>query len=190
VVAVGGWVVGLCWFVSTLDISEPPDTPTDAIVVLTGGSLRIDRGLTLLREGKARHLLISGVNQAVAAATVERLTHAEPALLDCCVVLGHDADNTEGNAREAAEWVEQQGYGSLRLVTANYHMPRALIEFRRILPRDIQIIPDAVIPEATRATHPRLRRLLSPVVMTEYSKYLLALLRAAINPWPPVSPAK
>ena len=45
----------------------------------------------------------------------------------CCVVLGHDADNALGNAHETPQWIRQQGFRTLRLVTAWYHMPCSLL---------------------------------------------------------------
>ncbi len=43
-------------------------------------------------------------------------------------------------------------FHSLRLVTANYHMPRSLLEFARAMP-DIEIVPHPVFPEISRGPH-------------------------------------
>src|SRR5207245_2185250 len=115
-----------------------PDSTTDAVVVLTGGSLRVRSGLELLAEGKAKKLFISGVYPATDAAALLRAEHQSSAQLDCCIVLGHSADNTLGNALETAAWMRRERFHSLRLVTAAYHMPRSLLEFRRAMP-DIRI---------------------------------------------------
>ena len=61
----------------------PADTraaPTDAIVVLTGGSLRLQSGIELLREGKGRKLFISGVNQQVDLDDLLRIFGYRPGL--------------------------------------------------------------------------------------------------------------
>ena len=42
-----------------------PGTPTDAVVVLTGGPLRVQAGLAVLEAGQARKLLVSGVHPSV-----------------------------------------------------------------------------------------------------------------------------
>ena len=42
--------------------------------------------------------------------------------------------NTNGNAIEAKQWIEQNGIKTITLVTANYHMPRSLLEFKKALP--------------------------------------------------------
>ena len=48
-----------------LDAGRGAAAATDAIVVLTGGSLRLPSGIALLREGKGDKLFVSGVNQGV-----------------------------------------------------------------------------------------------------------------------------
>ena len=58
------WLGGLLWF-ATPPSGETRPAATDAIVVLTGGSLRLQSGIDLLREGKGRKLFVSGVNQQV-----------------------------------------------------------------------------------------------------------------------------
>src|SRR5690348_8939771 len=60
------WLGGLGWFVaSSLLLRGDPSAPTDAIVVLTGGRLRLETGIVLLAAGGAKKLFISGVNQRV-----------------------------------------------------------------------------------------------------------------------------
>ena len=59
-----GWVLGFAWF--AIFLPEPLDgRRTDAIVVLTGGPGRIDRGIALMQQGAARRMLISGVDRSV-----------------------------------------------------------------------------------------------------------------------------
>ena len=114
------WVGGLAWFVhSSLSITADPTTETDAIVVLTGGRLRLEAGLDLLGAGRARKLFVSGVNPHVDRLELMRVAGYEGSDLSR-IVIGHDADNTLGNARETAGWMRQEGYRSLRLVTSWY----------------------------------------------------------------------
>jgi uncharacterized SAM-binding protein YcdF (DUF218 family) len=162
---------GFAWFAGTLDDRAPvPETPTDAIIVLTGGSQRIDAGLSLLIEGKAKKLFVSGVNPGVGTEDMLKVSRATPHWIECCVVLGHNAGNTRGNAEDSAEWLRREGYRSLRLVTANYHMRRALLEFRRVLPPDVVIVAEPVHPEGSAG-----------VILAEYLKYLAALARPAFE---------
>jgi uncharacterized SAM-binding protein YcdF (DUF218 family) len=171
------WFGGLVWFARGIpDAVSDPDTPTDAIVVLTGGSLRIQKGLTLLAEGKAKKLFVSGVHPGTDVTALLRAEHLAGSKLACCIVLGHEADNTLGNARETALWVQQEGFHSLRLVTSSYHMPRALLEFSRAMPETL-IIANPVFPERVRPQHWWARPGTAMLVAAEYQKYLLALAR-------------
>ena len=58
------WMLGFVWF--ALLLPQPAAVAqTDAVVVLTGGPNRIDRGLEILKAGKSRKMLISGVDRDV-----------------------------------------------------------------------------------------------------------------------------
>ena len=98
--------------------------------------------------------------------------------LACCIDLGHDARHTVGNARETANWMASGERTSMILVTANYHMPRSLVLFRRMMPT-IEIIPYPVDSRTVRMDiwwrHPRTLILFG----SEYSKFLVSLF------WPP-----
>jgi uncharacterized SAM-binding protein YcdF (DUF218 family) len=174
------WLGGLLWFV-TPPAADTRATPTDAIVVLTGGSLRLQSGIDLLREGKGRKLFVSGVNQQVDLEDLMRISGNMPDWALCCVVLGHRADNTFGNAQETAQWIRAQGFRSLRLVTAWYHMPRSLLEFDRALP-EIDIIAHPVFPDHVRQEHWWAQRGTAALLVIEYVKYLGALSRPLL-PW-------
>jgi uncharacterized SAM-binding protein YcdF (DUF218 family) len=179
------WLAGLVWFADTMpsEVADP-SSPTDAIVVLTGGSQRFDAGLELLAAGKARKLFVSGVHHGVEVADLLHLAHRAPdaaptSELACCIVLGHAADSTIGNALETATWMRSEGYHSLRLVTAGYHMRRSLFEFARAMP-EMRIIANPVFPEQVKAdwwAWPGTAAL----IVGEYDKYLAARLRAALD---------
>ena len=179
-------VAGLIWF-ATPPAVEQPTAPTDAIVVLTGGSLRLQAGIELLREGMGRKLFVSGVSHQVALEDLLRASGNAPDGISCCVVLGHEADNTLGNARETARWMRQEGFRSLRLVTSWYHMPRSLLEFDRAMP-EIEIVTHPVFPEQFKhdhwwAWHGRLEPLAS-----EYGKYLASQFRPVLEWLQPAEP--
>jgi uncharacterized SAM-binding protein YcdF (DUF218 family) len=179
------WLAGLVWFAHTMPTAVvDPSTPTDAIVVLTGGSQRFDAGLELLAAGKAKKLFVSGVHHGVEIADLLHLAHRAPDAaptgeLACCIVLGHAADSTIGNAMETAAWMRSEGYRSLRLVTAGYHMRRSLFEFARAMP-EMRIIAHPVFPEQVKAdwwAWPGTAAL----IVGEYNKYLAARLRGALD---------
>jgi uncharacterized SAM-binding protein YcdF (DUF218 family) len=174
------WLAGLIWFASSIPhVVEDPDSQTDAIVVLTGGRLRVDSGLALFAHGHGRKLFISGVNPGVDLNELLRVSPHMPKWVQCCIVLGYAADNTRGNAAETAEWMRRENFRSLRLVTSAYHMRRSLLEFRRAMP-DVPIVPHPVFPEHVRQDDWWRWRGTAALIIGEYHKYLAALLR----PWP------
>ena len=183
---------GLIWFAAA-PAPERRSAPTDAIVVLTGGSLRLRTGIDLLREGKGRKLFVSGVNQQVELDELLRTSGNDPDesadWASCCVTLGHEADNTLGNAQETARWVRGQGFHNLRLVTAWYHMPRSLLEFQRAMP-EVEIVPHPVFPEQVKQQHWWAWPGTATLLMSEYLKYLAALARPLIGSPPRAEPVK
>lgn len=174
------WGGGLVWFAAQIprEIAQPERT-TDAIVVLTGGAERLRAGLDLLARKRARKLFISGVYRGVEVTEILRLGRASPETVECCIELGYAAADTAGNARETAAWMAAEGFRSLRLVTAAYHMPRSLAEFRRAMP-GIEIVAHPVFPRNVHLDAwwrwPGTTRLLA----SEFNKYLASNLRALI----------
>lgn len=114
--------------------TNPGDAKADAIVVLTGGPHRIETAIRLLLQGRARRILISGVNAQTTPADIARLHNVSASLFECCIQIEKTSRDTAGNARESARWLEQKGFSSLILVTADYHMLRSLAEFERLMP--------------------------------------------------------
>jgi uncharacterized SAM-binding protein YcdF (DUF218 family) len=171
------WLAGFVWFAADVPQQiDDPDTPTDAIVVLTGGSERLDAGLNLLRRKMGSKLFVSGVYRGIDVALLLRLSSQKPEELDCCVVLGHLADNTAGNAAETAAWMHSEGYRSLRLVTANYHMRRSLSEFHHAMP-GVTIIPHPVFPDKVKRDQWWLWPGTAHLIASEYTKFLVAQIR-------------
>ena len=67
------------------------DRPTDAIVVLTGGANRMERGLDLLQRHKAQRMLVSGVDRTVRPADLAGHYPRSAPLFACCIDLGREA---------------------------------------------------------------------------------------------------
>ncbi len=175
--------LGFLWFAAQMPTQRESDArATDAIVVLTGGSDRLGVALDLLSADKGQKLFVSGVYRGVDVRQLLDLSQHSPEDLSCCVVLGYEADNTRGNAVETAAWMEEQGFTSLRLVTATYHMPRSLLEFRRLMP-DIEIVPHPVFPEHFKSENWWLWPGSSSLLITEYTKYLVAQVRGLFDPF-------
>lgn len=171
------WVAGMLWYAATMpEQIEAADSPTDAIVVLTGGSERLETGLELLRRKQGQKLFVSGVYRGVDVAELLRLSRQKPDEVECCIVLGHAADNTVGNAVETAAWMRQEGFHSLRLVTSNYHMRRSLLEFGYAMP-DVTIVPNPVFPHKVKLSQWWLWPGTAHLIAAEYTKFLGAHLR-------------
>ena len=148
-----------------------PERPTDGIAVLTGGAERVETGLRLLREGRARVLLVSGVHRGVTLADVAHLAAMAPGDLAGRVALGHEAASTRGNAAEIAAWARAERLRSIRVVTAGYHMPRALLELRRALP-EVALLPHPMLPATLRDAGAAGRLRTWSLLLREYLKYL------------------
>lgn len=175
------WAVGLLAFTARIERSTPaPQPPTaDAIVALTGNAtVRITTAVKLLEEGKGERLLVSGVNRQASAADIRGVSKATRALFACCVQLGFEAADTKGNARETAAWVSHEGYKSLIVVTADYHMPRAMLELRGAMP-GVTLTPYPIKTEEIDATRWWKTSLQARRMLVEYSKYLAVFAREA-----------
>jgi uncharacterized SAM-binding protein YcdF (DUF218 family) len=171
------WLAGLAWFVASgVLVTIDHARPTDAIVVLTGGRQRLEAGLVLLAAGKGGKLFVSGVNPRVDRETLLRALGPAAEREACCIVLGHAADNTLGNARETAAWMHGEGYDSLRLVTSWYHMRRSLLEFSRAMPHST-IVAHPVFAAHAEADGWSSWPAALPLVIGEYHKYVAAWLR-------------
>lgn len=154
-------------------------TETDAIVVLTGGSQRLVSAFELMAAHRARWLFVSGVNRETELARLPGAAALDPHDLRCCVVIGHEADDTIGNAAETAQFARSHEVTSLRLVTASYHMPRSVLELKRALP-DIRIIEHPVFPPGFRQDDWWRWPGSASLVVIEYNKYLAARMRHAL----------
>ena len=173
----GAWGLGLAWFVGELPATAPSEPAgTEAVVVLTGGSRRIAAGLELLARGEARKLLISGVHPDVMKTEIASANPRALDLSDCCVILDYLATDTIGNAQETARWMKQEGFSSLTVVTASYHMPRSLAEFRRAMP-DVRLVAYPVFPEGFKRDEWWRWPGSAALVILEYHKYTLAKIR-------------
>ena len=175
------WAAGLVVFVSTLP-SPAGGLPAqaDGVVVYTGGGDRLISAMNLLNRGAGKRLLISGVNPNVTRGDLAQIWPGDPALFDCCVDLGLEAQTTQGNATELDAWTREHRYKTLILVTSEFHMPRALIETRERLP-DISITPYAVASghlgaDGRPQTASDWKR-----IGGEYTKYLLARVKTVVT---------
>jgi uncharacterized SAM-binding protein YcdF (DUF218 family) len=165
-------------------LTQPTDMRTaDGIIVLTGGQSRLSAAFDLLKAGKGKRLLISGVNPHADRRALREVTGGDKRLFTCCVDIDHVALDTIGNAEQSAKWVAAHDYGRVILVTNNYHMPRSLLEMHRLLPQaNVEPYPvvNSRLDDGSWLTKPDALRVLA----TEYVKYLAALARSVVPPNP------
>lgn len=181
------WSSALVWFLHRMPTqSAPASATTDAIVVLTGGQGRVERGLDMLAQGAAPVLLISGVGQHVTIDIIlnEHTSHELRSGIESRggeIVLDHVARSTVSNADQSAAFIQTRRIRSIRLITASYHMLRSMHEFRAANP-ELAMIADPVFPEEFRRDewweHDNTRRL----VFSEFYKYSAVMLRDALRP--------
>jgi uncharacterized SAM-binding protein YcdF (DUF218 family) len=157
------YALGFILFTVTLGKPVAADAGrTEAIVVITGGSGRIERGIEVLESGRARRLLVAGADPAVTKRDLIRRLGGHRRLVNCCVDLGSESVDTRSNAEEASRWLARHGYRSFRLITSDWHMRRARYDFREVLGDRYKIVPDAI------RTEPHFMTLFG-----EYNKYVL-----------------
>ncbi|WP_338331543.1 YdcF family protein [Acetobacter sp. LMG 32666] len=172
----GLWLAGFGWFI--YDARQPPAPALHAagIVALTGGTGRVETSLRLLASNPDARLLISGVDLQTSVHAL--LPAATPPDVAARITLGYQARSTIGNATETAVWVADHHINSLIIVTAGYHMRRAMLELGRTLP-GVTLSPYPVMPPAME--HPwRLSTI--RLMGMEYMKWLGALAGMKRNP--------
>jgi uncharacterized SAM-binding protein YcdF (DUF218 family) len=171
------WAGGFLWFAASLARPKMPlSAKADGIVVLTGGADRIETALELLEKGAGKRLFISGVNVRASTEDLQERWPDHAALFTCCIDLDYQARNTLGNAIESRRWVLDHGFDAVLLVTASYHMPRALLVFQHAMPQT-RIHAVSVVPESSKLNRWWQDRALARILIFEYMKYSFALLR-------------
>lgn len=179
------WTAGLLAFAARVqqETPAPPPERADGIVVLTGVNSRerIAAGVTLLSDNYGRRVLVSGVNRDLTREDVRNVSNAVKRLYDCCVDLGFNALDTVGNARETADWARAMRFSSLIVVTADYHMPRAMLELRAVLgPQGVGLQSYPVATPALNAKGWWRSPAGARLMVVEYSKYLAILGRELV----------
>ncbi len=161
------YALGFILFGVTLGRPAKAEVKTDAAVVITGGTGRIEHAMKVLEDRKAKRVLIAGADPLVTKKDLVDRFDADARLVRCCVDLGSESVDTRSNAEEAQRWLARRQYESVRLITNDWHMRRASYEFRRSLGGKYEIVQDAVRTEPAFGT-----------LFAEYNKFLLR--RAAV----------
>jgi uncharacterized SAM-binding protein YcdF (DUF218 family) len=161
------YALGFVLFAVTPGEAAAAEVRTDSIIVLTGASGRIEHGVDVLADDKAKRLFISGVDPLVTKEDLIERLGRHGRLVRCCVDLGSEAVDTPSNAEESRRWLARRDYKSVRLVTSDWHMRRAGYEFSKVLGDRYEIVRDSVRSEPGFA-----------VLFEEYNNYVLR--RAAV----------
>jgi uncharacterized SAM-binding protein YcdF (DUF218 family) len=172
------YVAGFALFVVTLPARPHVAPNADAIVTLTGGDARLEAAVALFEHGTGKRLLITGVNKTLTKDELKRVANGGRRF-QCCADLGYAAEDTYGNAEEAAEWTALHRYKSLIVVTAGYHMPRTLRLFHSVMP-GVRLVAYPVEPEGVNMAawwRPGTLHLLH----NEYLKYLASFVMTAVD---------
>ena len=101
-------------------------------MVLTGGKMRIEKGMEILQKGFAEKMFISGVFMPSEIEMKFNSEKSKKDLLDCCVNFGAKAKNTIENAIEANQWLKDNSeITKIILITSYYHLPRSILIFEK-----------------------------------------------------------
>ncbi|HYH96765.1 YdcF family protein [Hyalangium sp.] len=162
------------WTEAGVQPTYRPEVVYDAVIVLGGGldpdatetsgrpeynaaGDRILRGYELLREGRARNILISGGSldprpEAVIEADVLsrqlQMWGIEPGR----IFTEGKSRNTRENALESEKLIQQQGWKTLLLVTSAAHLPRAYGCFVAVGLRPDTFVADVRAPPGKRTS--------------------------------------
>lgn len=138
------WALGFVWF--SVFLPQPVIEPvrSDGVVALTGAGGRIPHALNVVRKGRAKLLLVSGVDREVRPREFAAEFKVPAPMMACCVTLGYDAVDTRSNAIETIRWIKDNKLRSIRLVTTDWHMRRAAFDLAEQAPSSLIIIRDAV----------------------------------------------
>jgi hypothetical protein len=97
-VIVAGLTLGFVFFAVIATREMPTSTRSaNGIVVLTGGVQRIAEAGRLFEQGKAKRLLVSGINKKTTRRDVLRLLKIRKKLFACCVDLGYSSRLGQGS---------------------------------------------------------------------------------------------
>ena len=153
------------------------------IVILTGGTNRIKDGLKIIEDFKKSKkinykILVSGTGMGFTKSSLKKKLgpNFNPKLIQCCVDLDSVSKNTFTNASETFKWAKKNNIKEFILITSNYHMPRAILEFKNIMPK-LKIYTYAIIPKKHNIENWLNSYETFNLIFTEYCKYIFASLR-------------
>ena len=153
------------------------------IVILTGGTNRIKDGLRIVNDFKNLKkfnfkILVSGTGRGFTKSSlIQKIDpNLDSKFIKCCIDLDSVSKNTFTNARETSKWAKKNNIKEFILITSNYHMPRAILEFQNIMP-DHQIFTFPIKPKKHNIEEWLYSYKTFNLVFIEFCKYIISSMR-------------
>jgi uncharacterized SAM-binding protein YcdF (DUF218 family)/glycosyltransferase involved in cell wall biosynthesis len=154
----------LWWLAQPLRVSAPPQ-PADAIVVFAAGvgesgqarggfQERVTQAIDLYRGGYARRLVFSsGYVFTLREAELMKTVAVDNGVPADAILLEEKAKNTYDMVMLSGQILRDRGWRRILLVSSPYHMRRAELTWRKLMP-DVSVIPTPV-PQSQFYVHGR-----------------------------------
>ena len=156
------------------------DIKSPNIVILTGGANRIKDGLKIIQDFKNSKninykILVSGTGMGFTKSSLKKKLgpNFNSQLIQCCIDLDGVSKNTLTNASETFKWASKNDIKEFILITSNYHMPRAILEFKNVMP-NLKIYTYAITPKKHDIENWLRSYQTFSLVFTEYCKFVIA----------------
>ena len=169
-----------------ISIKKYTSSLNSSIVILTGGSNRIKDGLKIINNFDKSNkvdlkILVSGTGKGFTKTSLKKSVNSDfdVKLIDCCIELDSISKNTYSNASETLKWTEKYNIKKIILITSNYHMPRALLEFKNQMP-GLKIFTYPITPRKHNIDNWLASFETFHLIFKEYSKFLIASIRIKI----------
>jgi len=166
-----------------LVLTKYNDIKSPNIVILTGGANRIKDGLKIIQDFKNSKninykILVSGTGMGFTKSSLKKKLgpNFNSQLIQCCIDLDGVSKNTLTNASETFKWTSKNDIKEFILITSNYHMPRAILEFKNVMP-NLKIYTYAITPKNHDIENWLSSYQTFSLVFTEYCKFIIAGLR-------------
>ena len=166
-----------------LFLTKYNDIESPNIVILTGGANRIKDGLKIIQDFKNSKninykILVSGTGNGFTKSSLKKKLgpNFNSQLIQCCIDLDGISKNTLTNATETFKWTIKNDIKEFILITSNYHMPRAILEFKNVMP-NLKIYTYAITPKKHDIENWLSSYQTFSLVFTEYCKFIIAGLR-------------
>ena len=144
------------------------------VIVLTGGKMRIEKGMEIMQKGYAEKMFISGVFMPSEIQMKFKIEKTKKDLLECCISFGEEAKNTIENAGEADQWLRKNPeITKVILITSYYHLPRSILIFEKKLWSNPEIYAVPAVEKVNLFEQPLFHLRL---VSSEYFKVIYTLL--------------